>query len=140
MSEVELLYIAWEIFNEIPQLESRDFTIQINHTSLLHAVLEYCGVEKERYQDIYSILRAALDGKFSRVQLHTHLFSLCLKDQAMETLYNLLEIENSVPKINSVLKTISRRKGDIGELAKEGLQEIKTVTETIDALGITVNI
>lgn len=98
----------------------------------------YCGIEREKYQDIFSILCDARDGKFSRFQVQTHLISLCLTDQAMETLFNLFEIENSVAKITSVLKTITKRKGDSAALAKEGLKEIDEVMAHIEAFGVKV--
>jgi translation initiation factor 2-alpha kinase 4 len=138
MTEAELISIAWEICNEIPQLQERNFTVRINHTSLLQAVLMYCGIEREKYQDIYSILCDARDGKFSRFQVQTHLISLCLTDQAMETLFNLFETESSIAKIASVLKTITRRKGDAAAFAKEGLREIETVIANAEALGVKV--
>lgn len=138
MTEAELIFIIWEIFNELPPIRERNFTVRLNHTSLLQAVLMYCGVETDKYQDIYSILQDARDGKFSRFQLQTHLISLCLTDQAMETLFNLLETESSVAKIASVLKTITRRKGDAAGLAKEGLKEIETVISNVESFGIKV--
>ncbi|XP_076299172.1 eukaryotic translation initiation factor 2 alpha kinase Gcn2 isoform X2 [Lasioglossum baleicum] len=136
LMEAELIHIVWEVINELPQLQERNFTIRLNHTSLLKAVLIYCGIDPDKYQDIYSILRDARDGKFSRFQIQTHLISLCLTDQAMETLFNLFETESSIAKIHSVLKTITKRKGDAAALAKEGLKEIETVMEHIESLGI----
>lgn len=138
MTETELIFIIWEIFNDLPQVQERNFTVRLNHTSLLQAVLMYCGVEKDKYQDIYSILQNARDGKFSKFQVQTHLISLCLTDQAMETFFNLLETESSVAKIASVLRTITRRKGDAAGLAKEGLKDIETVISNIENLGVKV--
>ncbi|KAG7210245.1 hypothetical protein KM043_011793 [Ampulex compressa] len=136
MTEAELIFIIWEIFNELPQLRERNFTVRLNHTSLLEAVLMYCGVEQEKYHDIYSILCDARNGKFSKFQVQTHLISLCLTDQAMETLFNLFETESSVAKISSILKTITKRKGDAAGLAKEGLRDIEIVISNIEALGV----
>ena len=138
MSEAELITIFWEICAEIPELESRNFNVRINHTSLLQSVLEYCGIEREKYQDVYSILCDARDGKFSRFQVQTRLISLCLTDQAMDTLFNLFETESSVAKIASILKTITKRKGDAAALAKEGLKAIDTVIANTEALGVKV--
>lgn len=138
MTEAELIFIIWEIFNELPQIREYNFIVRLNHTSLLQAVLMYCGVEKDKYQDIYSILQDARDGKLTKFQVQTHLISLCLTDQAMETLFNLLETESSVAKISSVLKTITRRKGDVAGLAKEGLKDIEAVISNVEGLGVKV--
>ncbi|KAI4482571.1 hypothetical protein M0804_008424 [Polistes exclamans] len=136
MAEAELIFIAWEIFNEIPHLRERNFTIRLNHTLLLQAVLMYCGIEDEKYQDIYSILCDARDGKCTKFQVQTHLISLCLTDQAMETLFNLFETESSIAKIRGILKTITKRKGDAAALAKEALHDIEVVIANIEALGV----
>lgn len=136
--EAESVYIVWEIINELPSLQERNFIIRLNHTSLLQAVLMYCGIDKEKYQDIYSILRDARDKKLTKFQIQTHLISLCLTDQAMETLFNLFETESSVAKIHSILKTITRRKGNAAALAKKGLEEIDLVMKNIEALGVKV--
>uniref|UniRef100_A0A0C9QMD1 non-specific serine/threonine protein kinase n=1 Tax=Fopius arisanus TaxID=64838 RepID=A0A0C9QMD1_9HYME len=137
MAEAELIYIVWDIFNQLPELRERNFTVRINHTSLLQAVLMYCGIEPEKYQDIYTILYDAREGKFSKFQVQTHLISLCLTDQAMSTLSNLFDTESSVAKISSVLKTITKRKGtDAAILAREGLREIETVVSNAEALGV----
>ncbi|XP_050446671.1 eIF-2-alpha kinase GCN2 [Cataglyphis hispanica] len=136
MTEAELIFIIWEIFNELPQIREYNFIVRLNHTSLLQAVLMYCGVEKDKYQDIYSILQDARDGKLTKFQVQTHLISLCLTDQAMETLFNLLETESSVAKISSVLRTITKRKGDVAGLAKEGLKDIEAVISNVEGLGV----
>ncbi|KAL6267393.1 hypothetical protein P5V15_000468 [Pogonomyrmex californicus] len=136
LMEAELIFIIWEIFNELPQIREHNFIVRLNHTSLLQAVLMYCGVEKDKYQDIYSILQDARDGKLTKFQVQTHLISLCLTDQAMETLFNLLETESSVAKITSVLRTITRRKGDAAGLAKEGLKDIETVISNVESFGV----
>ncbi|XP_012527780.1 eIF-2-alpha kinase GCN2 [Monomorium pharaonis] len=136
MTEAELIFIIWEIFNELPQIRENNFIVRLNHTSLLQAVLMYCGVEKDKYQDIYSILQDARDGKLTKFQVQTHLISLCLTDQAMETLFNLLETESSVAKITSILRTITKRKGDAAGLAKEGLKDIETIISNVECLGV----
>ncbi|XP_015183399.1 PREDICTED: eukaryotic translation initiation factor 2-alpha kinase 4 isoform X2 [Polistes dominula] len=136
MAEGELIFIAWEIFNEIPHLRERNFTIRLNHTLLLQAVLMYCGIENEKYQDVYSILCDARDGKFTKFQVQTHFITLCLTDQAIETIFNLFETESSFSKISSILKTIAKRKGDAAPLAKEALHDIEEVIANIEALGV----
>ncbi|XP_012147021.2 eukaryotic translation initiation factor 2 alpha kinase Gcn2 isoform X1 [Megachile rotundata] len=136
LMEAELIYIVWEIMNELSLSQERNFTICLNHTSLLQAVLTYCGIDQEKCQDIYPILLDVRDGKFSKFQIKTHLISLCLTDQAMETLYNLFESEGSPAKISSILKTITRRRGDAATLAKEGLKEIELIVKNIEALEV----
>lgn len=140
MPEAELIFITSEIFNEIPKLQDRAFVVRINHTSLLQSVLMYSGIEPEKYQDIYSIIRDAREENLSRLQVRTRLISLCLTDQAMEVLFSLFDTESTVQKISGILKTITKRKGDAAAFAKKGLTEIETVIEQAQALGVKVNI
>lgn len=140
MAEAELIRIVWEIIDKFSELHQREFTVHLNHTSLLHAVLMYCGIGPEKFQDIYSILCDARDGKCSKLQVQTHFISLCLTDQAMETLLNLFDTENNVSKIASILRSITKRKSDAAVLAKSALKEIETVTTHVKALGVQVNL
>lgn len=140
MAEAEVISIAWEIFNEIPQLSNRNFTVLLNHTKLLQAVLIYCGIESEKFQDIYSILCDARDGRLSKFQVQTHLISLCLTDQAMDIIFNLFETENSVSKITSILKTITKRKGEASALAREGLRDLEAVEAHLVNFGVKVSV
>ncbi|XP_051161013.1 eIF-2-alpha kinase GCN2 [Leptopilina boulardi] len=136
MDEAEMISIVWEISGEIFELNDKNFTVRLNHTSLLQAVLMYCGIEEEKYQDIYTILGDARCGKISRFQVKTHFISLCLTDQAMEMLFQIFETETTVDKIAIVLKNIMRRKGDAAILARDGLSEIETLIENIETLGV----
>lgn len=140
LAESELIYMAWEIFENLPELDERTFTVRINHTSLLQGVLMYCGIEAEKYKDIYTILCDARSGRVSKFQVQTHLISLCLTDQAMAMLFNLFEIESSASKIQSVLKSITKRKSEAAGLVKDGLCDIDIVIENVERFGVKLPI
>lgn len=59
IAEAELLSIVYELIQEFPTLRNKNFSIRLNHTSLLRAVLLHSGIEKEKHNDIYSILADA---------------------------------------------------------------------------------
>jgi translation initiation factor 2-alpha kinase 4 len=59
MAEAELLSIAWEVVNEFHSLRDKTCLIRLNHAYLLKAILMHCGIEKEKYHDIYTILSEA---------------------------------------------------------------------------------
>lgn len=58
-AEAELLSIVYEISNEIPSMKCKNFAIHLNHTSILKAILMNCGIDEEKYTDIYNILSDA---------------------------------------------------------------------------------
>ncbi|XP_023245579.1 eIF-2-alpha kinase GCN2 [Copidosoma floridanum] len=133
-AEAELIAIVWEIYNEFPELQNRSYTIRINHSLLLQAILMACGIEREKFQDIYSILRDAR--KLKPLQIETHLTSLCLTEQAMSMLFKLFDTEFSISALPDDLKFITRRKGEIAALAKQGLKDIETVISFAESLGV----
>lgn len=58
MTDAELIYILFEIFNEFQPLKSKTFTIFLNHTLLLEGLLLYCGI-KEKKKEIFNVLAEA---------------------------------------------------------------------------------
>ncbi|KAK0182831.1 hypothetical protein PV327_000925 [Microctonus hyperodae] len=65
-------------------------------------------------------------------QTWTHLTSLGLNDQAMETLFNLLNTKSSVSKIIGMLKTITKSGENAALLADASLRVIKTIVGLLD--------
>jgi translation initiation factor 2-alpha kinase 4 len=76
--------------------------------------------------------------KCSKFQMQTHLISPCLKDQAMVTLFGLIEMENPISKVASTLRVITKKKGEAASLAKQGLHELETIITNTEALGVKV--
>ncbi|XP_023718266.1 eIF-2-alpha kinase GCN2 isoform X3 [Cryptotermes secundus] len=136
MAEAELLSIAWEVVNEFHSLRDKTCVIRLNHAYLLKAILMHCGIEEEKYHDIYTILSEAKDEKYSKFQVQTHLISLCLKDHVMVTLFSLIGTENPISKVASAFRIITKRKGEAASLAKQGLHELETIISNTEALGV----
>lgn len=40
-------------------MKCKNFAIHLNHTSILKAILMNCGIDEEKYTDIYNILSDA---------------------------------------------------------------------------------
>lgn len=51
LPDVEILYIVYEIINELPGLKNKQVTIRLNHTNLMSAILTNSGI-KERHQEV----------------------------------------------------------------------------------------
>ncbi|XP_066996679.1 eIF-2-alpha kinase GCN2 [Anabrus simplex] len=136
MAEAEVLSVVWEIVSEFQSLRDKNCTIRLNHSSLLKAILLHCGIEEEKHFDIYTILSEARDEKYSKFQIQTHLISLCLTDQAIDTLFSLIKAENPISKAVSAFRAITRRKGEAAVLAKEGLHDLEIIVANTEALGV----
>ncbi|XP_031334945.1 eIF-2-alpha kinase GCN2 isoform X2 [Photinus pyralis] len=139
VTDAEVLFIVNEIVNALPGLKNKKFFIRLNHTSLLKAVLLHCGI-KDRHNDVFNILSDAKEGKV-KLQVKTHLISLGLSDNSITTLFNLIEMENTFPKIMSAFQIITRKKStEASTLAKQGLQELKIIIQNAEALGVNFNV
>lgn len=75
----------------------------------------------------------------TKFQIKTHLISLCLTDNAMVTLFSLIETESPINKASNTLRMITKRKGEAGQLAKQGLDELTKIIHNTEALGVKVS-
>lgn len=79
------------------------------------------------------------EGKVTKFQVKTHFISLGLSDNSISTLFHLMELESTWPKIISILQGITKKKsGEASSLAKQGLQELKLIIQNAESLGVTV--
>ncbi|XP_077285683.1 eukaryotic translation initiation factor 2 alpha kinase Gcn2 isoform X2 [Arctopsyche grandis] len=135
-AEAELLSIVYEISNQLPAMKCKNLAIHLNHTSLLKAILMNCGIEEEKYSDVYSILSDARDGKLSKFQVQTHLISLCLSDQAMVIFFSLMETECPIEKLSHILKPLLKKRGEVNVLARAGVKDLETIVHNAEILGV----
>lgn len=63
MPDAELLYIVYQIINELPGVENKHFVIRLNHTALFKAILIYGGL-KDKHEELAHLL---LDIKVSNM-------------------------------------------------------------------------
>ncbi|XP_049955903.1 eIF-2-alpha kinase GCN2 [Schistocerca serialis cubense] len=135
-AEAELLAIVWEVVTEFPNLRDKNCSFRLSHTLLLKAILLHCGIEEEKHADVSSILSEAKDEKYSRFQLQTRLISLCLTDQAIDSLFAFIESECSIEKLAVNFRSITRRKGEAATLAKQAIRELEMIVSHTEALGV----
>ncbi|KAI8514991.1 Eukaryotic translation initiation factor 2 alpha kinase 4 [Branchiostoma belcheri] len=134
--DAEVLHVVSEVINEFPPLQERNYVIRLNHTSLLTAILTHCGVPEDVHMEVYSILREAKVEKLRKLQVQTRLCSLSLSDQTVECLFRYVEQEGPVNKISSLLKSLTKNKGQVGALAKQGLHELQTIISHAETLEV----
>ncbi|XP_066598971.1 eIF-2-alpha kinase GCN2 [Prorops nasuta] len=138
MAEAELIYIVWEIVNELPHLSIDNLKIRINHTSILEAILMNAGIQEENFQTIYSILSDVRYGKLSKLQLRTHLISFGLTEHSVNTIINLFETDSTYDKVAHGLKQfLARKKLNNSALAKQGFDDIEKLIIYLGNLGIS---
>lgn len=63
-----------------------------------------------------------------------------MSDNAVTTLMNLIGAEYEIGKAISILQMITKKKsGDASQLAKQALQDLKTVIQNAETFGVSVS-
>ncbi|XP_044265056.1 eIF-2-alpha kinase GCN2 [Tribolium madens] len=136
-SDAEVLYVIHEIITELPGVKNKHFTIRLNHWLLMKAILLHCGV-KSRHEEILQKFCDFKDGKVPKSDLQDYLIRFGLSDNAISTLINFFSSECEVSKAANHFQSITRKKNsEAGPLAKQALQELKTIAHNAEAFGVT---
>ncbi|XP_045185726.2 eIF-2-alpha kinase GCN2-like [Mercenaria mercenaria] len=131
--DAEVLVVVQDIINEFPPLQQRNYYVKLNHTALLRAVLLHYGIPEDKH---ISALATLAEVKRDSKSKHKLLSTLSVSDQSVSMLINLMEAEGDFSKIDSMLRTITKTKGQAGSLAKQGLHEIEAVMTKAQHLGL----
>lgn len=143
--DAELLSIAYEITNELPELRQKNVSFRINHTGLLRAILIHCNVPTAKYNDVYALIMDFMDGKISKFQLQSSLHSIMQSSkQSTSTLLDLLQTDSPLggPRGSihgSALRTLTRGRGEAAALAKGAIRELESVVTLAQGLGVSVS-
>ncbi|XP_066249145.1 eIF-2-alpha kinase GCN2 isoform X1 [Euwallacea similis] len=140
MADAEILYIVYEIINELPGVRNKHFLIRLNHTALFEAILLHCGV-RERHDELLTLLRDIKEGKVPKSQLQNFLIQRGLSDTMMHLLIGYLHSEIEISKVTNYFQAITKKKtGEASELAKTAIQELKTVVQNAEFYGVQFDI
>ena len=71
----------------------------------------------------------------TKSQIQTHLVSLCLPDQFISMLFNLMEIEGPLAKASNIFKGILKKKSAAASKVKEALHELETLIGHLESFG-----
>nr|XP_006824933.1 PREDICTED: eukaryotic translation initiation factor 2-alpha kinase 4-like [Saccoglossus kowalevskii] len=134
--DAEILLIVYDIINDIPVLQGRNYILKLNHTSLLKAILNYCGIPEDKHLQVYDIMNDVKNEKLTHTQRQTRLCSLSLSDQTVLNFNKYMQIEGSYSKVNEILKPITRAKGANASSAKQGLHELEAIMSHALVFGI----
>uniref|UniRef100_A0A4W3H054 Uncharacterized protein n=1 Tax=Callorhinchus milii TaxID=7868 RepID=A0A4W3H054_CALMI len=76
MPDAEVIYTVAEIIQEFPGLQARNYSVYLNHTVLLRAVLLHCGVPEDRLPPVCNILYETSVSQHPPPLSHPSLFAL----------------------------------------------------------------
>ncbi|XP_074662114.1 eIF-2-alpha kinase GCN2-like [Tubulanus polymorphus] len=138
--DAEVIHVIYEIISDIPVLQSRNYYLRLNHTSLIRAILLHCGIVEERSSEVLAILTDCKVEKNKKLLMRSRLLNISLSEQSVSSLMNFIETDGPLGKITSILRSITKTKGQAGSLAKKGLHELETISTNAEHLGIKLQI
>ena len=65
---------------------------------------------------------------------------MCLTDQAMRTLFTLIDKDCSIDELSIMFQRITKRKDEGATLAKKAIEDLKNITKHSALLGVSVSI
>ncbi|XP_045387205.1 eIF-2-alpha kinase GCN2 isoform X6 [Lemur catta] len=132
----EIIYTIYEIIQEFPALQERNYSIYLNHTMLLKAILLHCGIPEDKLSQVYVILYDAVTEKLTRREVEAKFCNLSLSSNSLCRLYKFIEqkgdLQDLMPTINSLIK----QKTGVAQLVKYGLKDLEEVVGLLKKLGI----
>uniref|UniRef100_A0A0D9R4Q6 eIF-2-alpha kinase GCN2 n=1 Tax=Chlorocebus sabaeus TaxID=60711 RepID=A0A0D9R4Q6_CHLSB len=136
----EIIYTIYEIIQEFPALQERNYSIYLNHTMLLKAILLHCGIPEDKLSQVYIILYDAVTEKLTRREVEAKFCNLSLSSNSLCRLYKFIEqkgdLQDLMPTVNSLIK----QKTGIAQLVKYGLKDLEEVVGLLKKLGIKLQV
>ncbi|XP_077620823.1 eIF-2-alpha kinase GCN2 isoform X1 [Crocuta crocuta] len=136
----EIIYTMCEIIQELPALQERNYSIYLNHTMLLKAILLHCGIPEDKLSQVYVILYDAVTEKLTRTEVEAKFCNLSLSSNSLYRLYKFIEqkgdLQDLMPAINSLIK----QKTGVAQLVKYGLKDLEEIVGLLKTFGIKLQV
>ena len=142
MADAEVMVMCEDMVRAVTT--SRDnykLFFRVSHHDLVTGILQHFGITGDSEQKVMAALRM-MDSLPSRAggQLTARLQALGLSDQVTASLSPLLEAEVGLSQLGSILRLVTKRKGEAAEVVKAALSHLKTVESRARDLGLTLEV
>ncbi|KAL3285701.1 hypothetical protein HHI36_000232 [Cryptolaemus montrouzieri] len=141
ISDAEILYIVFEILTQLPVFRDKNVIIHLNHDLLLEAILVHYGLKIKDHPKFISVYSDVKEEKLNKNDLITYLLGVGLSDtqagHLCSTLSSVYELSKMMNNLSGIIK---RSKTEYSHVAKQALEELKTIIDTAVAMGVTFDI
>ena len=141
--EAELLVMCEEMLSEVGLLEQQNCKLyfRVSHSHLLTGVLDHFGVLAEARVRLVRALKTweSLPSRAAG-QLTARLAALGFPDQVSSALAPLLEAELDLGRLSSVLRLVTKRRGEAGERVKAALHHLRDLETEARRLGLSLSL
>ncbi|KAM3917996.1 eIF-2-alpha kinase GCN2 [Leptodactylus fuscus] len=138
----EAMYTIYEIIQEFPVLQERNYSIYINHTSLLRAILLHCGIPEDKLVQVYNILYDAMVDKLTKREVEAKFCNLALSQNnfQLNRLYKYIEQKGELQELGSMMASLTKQKSAVGVLAKQGLKDLEEIIGLVKKMNIKLQV
>ncbi|XP_063803267.1 eIF-2-alpha kinase GCN2 isoform X2 [Pseudophryne corroboree] len=138
----ETIYTIYEIIQEFPALQERNYSIYLNHTSLLKAILLHCGVPEDKLIQVYNILYDAMIEKLTKREVEAKFCNLSLSENnfQLNRLYKFIEQKGDLQELEPMMAILTKQKSGVGVLAKQGLKDLEEVIELVKRMSVKLQV
>ncbi|XP_060031085.1 eIF-2-alpha kinase GCN2 isoform X2 [Erinaceus europaeus] len=136
----ETIYTIYEIIQEFPALQEKNYSIYLNHTMLLKAILLHCGIPEDKLSQVYVILYDAVTEKLTRREVEAKFCNLSLSSNSLCRLYKFIELKGDLQDLTPTINLLIKQKTGVSQLAKYGLKDLEEVAGLLRKLGIKLQV
>ncbi|XP_004422047.1 PREDICTED: eukaryotic translation initiation factor 2-alpha kinase 4 [Ceratotherium simum simum] len=136
----EIIYTIYEIIQEFPALQERNYNIYLNHTMLLKAILLHCGIPEDKLSQVYVILYDAVTEKLTRREVEAKFCNLSLSSNSLCRLYKFIEQKGDLQDLTPTINSLIKQKTGVAPLVKYGLKDLEDVVGLLKKLGIKLQV
>lgn len=140
LPDAETIYAVYELVQEFPALQERNYNIYLNHTSLLKAILLHSGVPEDKLSQASTILCDAMSEKLTKREVEAKFCNFSLSANSLHTLYKYIEQKGSLEELASVLSSLTKQKTAVTQLAKQALKDLEELTALLNQLGVKLQV
>nr|XP_035966581.1 eIF-2-alpha kinase GCN2 isoform X4 [Halichoerus grypus] len=136
----EVIYTICEIIQEFPALQERNYSIYLNHTTLLKAILLHCGIPEDKLSQVYVILYDAVTEKLTRREVEAKFCNLSLSSNSLCRLYKFIEQKGDLQDLTPAINSLIKQKTGVAQLVKYGLKDLEEIVGLLKKLGIKLQV
>nr|XP_060150457.1 eIF-2-alpha kinase GCN2 isoform X2 [Globicephala melas] len=136
----EIIYTIYEIIQEFPALQERNYSIYLNHTMLLKAILLHCGIPEDKLNQVYVILYDAVTEKLTRREVEAKFCNLSLSSNSLCRLYKFIEQKGELQDLTPTINSLIKQKTGVAQLVQYGLKDLEEVVGLLKKLGIKLQV
>ncbi|XP_027029524.2 eIF-2-alpha kinase GCN2 isoform X2 [Tachysurus fulvidraco] len=141
LPDAETIYTISEVIQEFTALQERNYTIYLNHTSLLRAILLHSGVPEDKLSHASSILCDAMSEKLTKREVEAKFCNLSLSNNSLQVLYKFIEQKGELRELSPLINSLTKQKtAAVSLLAKQGFKDLEELTGLLKRLGVKIQV